>query len=85
MPLTGPRLLKPSAMVNIIGRKLDRDLLETILKTEDSKVYWYGKEDARKKRKMGHVNLLADTVDDLKEKVEKTIQMLYPEGVSSYL
>lgn len=85
MPLTGPRLLKPSAMVNIIGRKLDRDLLETILKTADSKVYWYGKDDARKKRKMGHVNLLADSVDDLKEKVEKTIQMLYPDGVSSYL
>lgn len=85
MPVTSPRILKPSAIVNIIGRNLDHDLLENLLKIEDSKVYWYGKDDARKKRKMGHINLLAHTVDELRDRIEKTVKLVYPGGVAGYL
>jgi 5-(carboxyamino)imidazole ribonucleotide synthase len=35
------------------------------------KVYWYGKEEARKRRKMGHVNVVGEDLEEVKQKLIK--------------
>jgi 5-(carboxyamino)imidazole ribonucleotide synthase len=35
-----------------------------------AKVYWYGKKEVRPFRKMGHVNLVANHIEDLKRAEE---------------
>lgn len=68
-----PQAVAPTAMVNILGiatppvRELE----------QYGKVYWYGKTEARPRRKMGHVNVTAPTVDQAKAKARQIIQLLY--------
>ena len=85
LPVPDAELISPSGIVNIIGRNIDPDLLRGLLQNEGTKVYWYGKNDARRKRKMGHVNLIAETVDELREKISSTIDLVYPDGVRNYI
>jgi 5-(carboxyamino)imidazole ribonucleotide synthase len=50
-------------MVNILGEHLT-DLLEKLPTLTDWKIHLYGKADAKKGRKMGHVTLLRDTTEE---------------------
>ncbi|MBB6731224.1 5-(carboxyamino)imidazole ribonucleotide synthase [Cohnella zeiphila] len=70
LPLGDPSLLTPVVMANILGEHVP-PLLEW-MGTRDSeaerlgvepKVHLYGKTEAKRKRKMGHVNVLAPNVD----------------------
>ncbi len=68
LPLTSTELLTPVVMVNILGEHV-----QSILKwmsTEASnnsyltaKIHFYGKKEAKEKRKMGHINLLTSDID----------------------
>ena len=53
-PLGNTELLKPVVMVNILGEHL-APLLSEIPTRKDWKIHLYGKEEAKLKRKMGHV------------------------------
>jgi 5-(carboxyamino)imidazole ribonucleotide synthase len=59
--------LKPSAMINIIGRIPD---IRTLLQTGGLHLHLYGKS-ARPNRKLGHVTLCADDLDSLKAQVSR--------------
>ncbi len=53
-------------MANLLGQRnedvdLRSNLSEALAAVPGAKVHWYGKRDARKGRKMGHINVLADT------------------------
>jgi 5-(carboxyamino)imidazole ribonucleotide synthase len=85
LPVPDANLIMPSGIVNIIGRGIDSDLLHKLLQSNGTKVYWYGKNDARRKRKMGHVNLLAENENELREKISSTMELIYPDGVENYL
>lgn len=74
-PQHEPELLTPSGIVNIIGKKIDRDLQESLLSIPGSRLYDYGKA-ARPNRKLGHVNLTASSVLDLQEKVNMTMKLV---------
>jgi 5-(carboxyamino)imidazole ribonucleotide synthase len=55
-----------AAMANLLGQRnedvdLRSNLSEALAAVPGAKVHWYGKRDARKGRKMGHINVLADT------------------------
>ncbi|UUZ97694.1 hypothetical protein LJK87_43565 [Paenibacillus sp. P25] len=58
-------------MVNVLGEHVE-PLLEWIVKPEaeravpgvTAKLHLYGKAEAKRGRKMGHVNLLADSPED---------------------
>ncbi|KAB0302014.1 5-(carboxyamino)imidazole ribonucleotide synthase [Vibrio fortis] len=56
MPLGSTKLIRPTAMINILG---EDTLPNAILAQAGCHVHWYGKEK-RAGRKMGHMNVSAD-------------------------
>lgn len=67
-------------MVNIIGV---HDIPIHVAKY--GKIYWYGKNEARKRRKMGHVNIVGPSLDEVKKKVDTVLDLLYPNGIDNYI
>lgn len=68
-PLGKTDLLKPVVMVNILGEHLDK-ATEKIDEYQDSKLHLYGKDEAKPKRKMGHLNVLADSTEAALKKID---------------
>lgn len=70
LPLGSTRLLSPVAMVNLLGEGTGNDLLglEEILRDPDMKLHLYGKKEAKAKRKMGHLTVLAGSVEEALER-----------------
>lgn len=65
IPLGGTNLIRPTAMVNILGE----DRLPTgVLKEQACHIHWYGK-DKRPGRKMGHINVSASSYFELSEQL----------------
>ncbi len=62
-PLGSTELLKPAVMVNLLGEHLEKLYLE-IPALENWKIHLYGKKEPKVKRKMGHVTILRDTVEE---------------------
>lgn len=62
-PLGSTNLLKPVVMVNILGQHQAK-LLEKIPTLSNWKIHLYGKKEAKTGRKMGHVTLLRETVEE---------------------
>lgn len=64
MPLGEVRLLRPAAMVNLIGEDVETinrsAQCRALLDLPDTRVHLYGKRTVRPRRKMGHVTFLAD-------------------------
>jgi 5-(carboxyamino)imidazole ribonucleotide synthase len=67
LPLGNPALLRPAAMVNLMGEDagtgLDRPGVARALAVPGTALHLYGKAQARPGRKMGHLTVLADTAD----------------------
>ncbi|MFP7299587.1 5-(carboxyamino)imidazole ribonucleotide synthase [Neobacillus niacini] len=73
LPLGKTELLKPAVMVNILGEHV-QNVLDKLTKVPDWKVHFYGKKEAKFKRKMGHVTILCDSVETaMKEVCESSI------------
>jgi 5-(carboxyamino)imidazole ribonucleotide synthase len=70
-PLGSTQLLKPAVMVNILGEHQPR-ILERIAEVPDWKIHFYGKRDAKVKRKMGHVTILCVSVGTAIEEIAKS-------------
>ncbi|WP_088036145.1 5-(carboxyamino)imidazole ribonucleotide synthase [Evansella clarkii] len=66
-PLGSTELLKPVVMVNILGEHMEK-VMEHVRDIKGAHLHLYGKAEARTGRKMGHVNVLAETTEEaLKE------------------
>ena len=67
LPLGDPSLLRPAAMVNLMGEDagtgLGRPDVAQALAVPGTALHLYGKQEARTGRKMGHLTVLADTAD----------------------
>ena len=63
-------------MLNILGIS---DISLEVLKY--GKLYWYGKKEVRKRRKMGHINVVGSTIQEVKHKIDELIKIVYPEGL----
>ncbi|MGD7054445.1 5-(carboxyamino)imidazole ribonucleotide synthase [Sutcliffiella horikoshii] len=66
MPLGKTTLWKPAVMVNLLGEHVDA-AIEHIPHYENAKLHLYGKHEKKEKRKMGHINILADTIEQALE------------------
>lgn len=64
LPLGAPRLLSPVVMVNVLGEHHDAVIASTAL-WKIGKVHLYGKADVKVGRKMGHVNVLGENVEEI--------------------
>ncbi|MFB9331072.1 5-(carboxyamino)imidazole ribonucleotide synthase [Paenibacillus aurantiacus] len=70
LPLGDTTLLTPVVMVNVLGEHIE-PLLKHVAIADSAaarlgvapKVHLYGKHEAKHKRKMGHINVLAENVD----------------------
>ncbi|GMA50323.1 N5-carboxyaminoimidazole ribonucleotide synthase [Alicyclobacillus contaminans] len=63
LPLGDVRLWQPVVMVNILGQHLAPVLDKQTAWPSHWKLHLYGKAEARKNRKMGHINILCDDVE----------------------
>lgn len=77
LPLGSTELLKPVVMVNVLGEHVQPLLDWLSTQTEERpdlsiKLHLYGKNEVKEKRKMGHVNILANRVEDALSWVEST-------------
>lgn len=79
LPLGDTALLTPVVMVNVLGEHVE-PVLARIAKPDEAaerlgaapKLHLYGKHEAKHKRKMGHVNVLADSVEQALEWISET-------------
>ncbi|MEW6334055.1 MAG: 5-(carboxyamino)imidazole ribonucleotide synthase [Thermodesulfobacteriota bacterium] len=78
LPLEQPELLCPTAMLNILGTDPATLPWPEILSPSGVKRHLYGKKEARNRRKMGHLNILASTTGELQEKLRILKELLYP-------
>jgi 5-(carboxyamino)imidazole ribonucleotide synthase len=69
--LGSTELLKPAVMVNILGEH-QQPLLDRIPELQDWKIHLYGKKEAKYKRKMGHVTLLRESVEEALDEAEQS-------------
>jgi 5-(carboxyamino)imidazole ribonucleotide synthase len=71
LPLPEPGLLSPCAMVNLLGRHMQRAPLNSLTAVPGAKVHLYGKQRVEPNRKMGHVTLLAPDAGKVAERVRQ--------------
>jgi len=81
LPLGNTRMLSPSVMVNVLGHPdchgpVRYEGLEEVLQIEGVKVHLYGKTITKPFRKMGHVTVVADSIESAKEKARQVQRIL---------
>jgi 5-(carboxyamino)imidazole ribonucleotide synthase len=81
IPLGSTRLKMPSAMINLLGEPgfqgpVKYEGLNESMKVEGVKIHLYGKRITKPFRKMGHITILAPTIEDAKAKAEIVKQTL---------
>ncbi|MGQ3685338.1 MAG: 5-(carboxyamino)imidazole ribonucleotide synthase [Candidatus Loosdrechtia sp.] len=79
LPMTKPVLLCHAAMLNILGKGAKNLDFPKLLSLPGIKVHLYGKKEVRERRKMGHINILGKTSEEVKEKLG-CIQSLVTQG-----
>lgn len=72
LPLGSPALMRPAVMINLLGQHMPRvqASLTPLLKVEGLHLHVYGKAEARRDRKMGHITILADTLESALERAQ---------------
>lgn len=70
LPLGDVELLQPTVMVNILGQHLEPVLQQMSQLDPACKVHLYGKKEAQKNRKMGHLNVMAESVEEALKKID---------------
>ena len=81
LPLGSTEMIRPSAMVNLLGEKgfegnAVYDGLEEVLFMEETHLHLYGKKTTKPFRKMGHVTVTAASIEDATLKAEKIKKLI---------
>ncbi|SEL35884.1 5-(carboxyamino)imidazole ribonucleotide synthase [Colwellia chukchiensis] len=72
LPLGSTALVRPSAMINILG---EDQVTHDILQIASTRLHWYGKSK-RPGRKMGHINVSGDTKQQLAQRLVQLAELL---------
>ncbi|MFP3916420.1 5-(carboxyamino)imidazole ribonucleotide synthase [Lysinibacillus telephonicus] len=70
-PLRKPKLWAPSIMVNLLGQHVV-PLTNSITKYPDWSVHLYGKAEAKVNRKMGHVTVMTENIEETLEQIKNS-------------
>ncbi|MEI7489189.1 MAG: 5-(carboxyamino)imidazole ribonucleotide synthase [Chryseobacterium sp.] len=81
LPLADTDSLTYSGMLNLVGAegfsgKVIYEGMDDVLKMPKTYVHLYGKTETKPGRKMGHINVLADSKEELMEKLVKVKEMV---------
>ncbi|WP_343610652.1 5-(carboxyamino)imidazole ribonucleotide synthase [Chryseobacterium oranimense] len=81
LPLADTDTLGYSGMLNLVGAegyagKVIYEGMDEVLKLPKTYVHLYGKTETKPGRKMGHINVLADSREELMEKLVKVKEMV---------
>lgn len=81
LPLGSTKLKLPSVMVNILGEEgyagpVKYEGLTECMAIEGVKIHLYGKVITKPYRKMGHVTILSDTIEDALRKAKQVKQLI---------
>lgn len=68
LPLGPTTLISPVVMENILGEQLD-EVLRALPNLNEVKLHLYGKDEAKAKRKMGHLTATASSVEEASNKL----------------
>ncbi|MGG1674231.1 5-(carboxyamino)imidazole ribonucleotide synthase [Neobacillus sp. NRS-1170] len=71
LPLGDTTLLSPIIMVNILGQHLGAVLDKMDQLPSTSKLHLYGKKESVENRKMGHINFLGPTIEEVVLQINK--------------
>lgn len=71
LPLGSTKLLSPVVMVNILGEHVEPLLKKIDQLPKKAKLHLYGKQEAKEKRKMGHINLVSESVEEALQQADK--------------
>jgi 5-(carboxyamino)imidazole ribonucleotide synthase len=79
LPLGSNERIRPTAMINVLGDLWDggEPDWEEILKNPTVKLHLYGKHQARKGRKMGHINVTGTTSEEVSASVHEIKRILH--------
>ena len=82
LPLGSTRLLRPTAMANLLGDVWNNGEPDwaAALQTPNVHLHLYGKHEPRPRRKMGHLTATADTLDEAINAVRCARAALNPQG-----
>ncbi|MFD1849625.1 5-(carboxyamino)imidazole ribonucleotide synthase [Oceanobacillus bengalensis] len=64
LPLMQAKQLKPAIMLNILGEDIER-ISGVMTHSNDGFIHLYGKEEAKAKRKMGHITFIGNTFEEI--------------------
>lgn len=70
-PLRKPKLLKPAIMVNVLGQHMD-SVIKAIPQHPEWSVHFYGKAKVKENRKMGHITILTDNLEETLQNLKTT-------------
>lgn len=70
-PLRKPKLWAPSIMVNLLGQHVV-PLTNSITKYPDWSVHLYGKAESKVNRKMGHVTIMTENIEETLEQIKNS-------------
>ncbi len=70
-PLKSTSLLKQAVMVNVLGEHVE-GVVQAIVHKPEWSVHLYGKDEAKEKRKMGHVTILTDNLEETLNDIENS-------------
>lgn len=68
-PLRQPKLWNPAVMINVLGEHV-APLTTKIAHYPDWSIHLYGKDEAKHKRKMGHVTILTEDLNQTLKEIE---------------
>ncbi|MBB5172566.1 5-(carboxyamino)imidazole ribonucleotide synthase [Texcoconibacillus texcoconensis] len=74
-PLGSPRLLRPAVMINILGEHVPGVNASYERIGNKGHIHFYGKDEAKVGRKMGHITFLGETVEEAIQKSEPAQQI----------
>ncbi|MEM1503556.1 5-(carboxyamino)imidazole ribonucleotide synthase [Domibacillus sp. 8LH] len=70
-PLKSTALLKPAVMVNVLGEHVE-GVVSAIVDKPEWSIHLYGKDEAKEKRKMGHVTILTDNINETLTEIQES-------------
>lgn len=71
LPLGDVTLLSPVVMVNLLGDEINQIVDQINELPPTAKLHLYGKAEVKPKRKMGHINMIAASVDEALQHIDQ--------------